>query len=288
MTETTIYGREEFRSVDIGAQMRHGHPDILEGDEYIVGLVERHRQRLGRRLRVVDLGCGSGSLARLLADRIPDIDVIANEVEPSLVALAERRFTGSRVELFDRPFTELDRTIDVLISWGSHHHISGDYVDHVKRLLAPDGVLILGDEFCPEYCDAGDAARIAASEIMQVEGGYVFTTAAERDAFRREGLVPESCISMERRRQRALWTWYKHVIDYAFERNDTLVVLTELQITLDDLTTSFAGEHKLSPLIVERDLELRGFEQRSKIAIGSQRPELQSFFVYEYVVRNDR
>jgi SAM-dependent methyltransferase len=264
--------------------MRLGHPDIFDGDRYIVELVRRHQRRLGRRIRVVDLASGSGFLSRMLAGEIADIDVIANEVEPNLVALARQRLADSRVEIFAAPFIELDREVDILISWGSHYHLSGDYVDHARRLLGGGGVLILGDEFCPEYCNKEDLQRIAAAEFIQVHGGYVITNLTELNAFRHERRVPQACLHMEGRRQRALWTWYKHVIDQAFRFDDMLVVMAELQTALDDLTTSLPGEHKLSPAIVERDFELRGFKQRSKKSIGSWRPELQSFFIYEYVL----
>ena len=89
-------------------------------------------------------------------------------------------------------------------------------------------------------------------------------------------------MAMERRRQSALWIWYKHVIDYAMSLQNMTVVLAELEIARDDLTTDFASEHKVSPLILERDLELRGFHCLSKQAFGSDDIHLQSFFIYEF------
>lgn len=107
-------------------------------------------------------------------------------------------------------------------------------------------------------------------------------------AYEKEGRLPQSALELERRRQRALWTWYKYVIDYAIARGNMVVALAELQIACDDLTTGFGGEHKLSPLIVERDLELRGFRKLSKQALGANKAELQSFFVYEFVLEQER
>lgn len=282
MKPVTVYGRKEFQDLDIGAIMRQGHPDIRDGDEYIVSLVEQHCIRLGRPPVVIEVGCGSGVLSAMLADRIPDAKVVANEIEPNLVELARRRLAKSRTELFSRPFDEWDRPFDILVSWGSHHHLSNVYLNHAKELLSPEGVFILGDEFCPEYCNAEDAARIAAAESIHIAGGYVLTSQAELEAYNTEKIVPPEAIDLERRRQWALWRWYKYVIDYAMARGNLTVVLAELQIARDDLTTGFGGEHKLSPLIIERDFELRGFQRLSKCSLGSDAVELQSFFIYEF------
>jgi len=285
MSSTTVYGDAEFRDVDIGASMRDGHPGIRAGDEYIITIVARHCRSLGRRATVLELGCGSAVLARLLADRVPEADVVANEVEPNLVRLAEQRVAGSGVEVFRRSFLEWDRPLDILISWGSHHHLSNEYLDHVKRVLRPEGIFIVGDEFCPEYCTDGDAVRISRAEVVYVADGYVLTSRREVEAYKNGGRIPEAARDLEQRRQRTLWNWYKHVIDFAFDQDNIVVVLAELQIARDDIMTIFRNEHKLPPSIVERDLEIRGFRRLSKRSLAPSDPvELQSFFVYEYAV----
>ncbi len=101
----TVYGRAEFQDVDVGAIMRDGHPDIAEGDELIVSLVGDHARRKGRPLRIMDVGSGSGVLSELIARRLPGHQVIANDVEPALIALAEGRLLGyPDTEVFGRQF----------------------------------------------------------------------------------------------------------------------------------------------------------------------------------------
>ena len=46
----------------------------------------------------------------------------------------------------------------------SHHHLPNTYLEHIRGVLGPDGVLIIGDEFCPEYCTPADAKRLAKAE----------------------------------------------------------------------------------------------------------------------------
>ncbi|MGW9210542.1 class I SAM-dependent methyltransferase [Embleya sp. NPDC055664] len=286
---TTVYGRPEFADIDIGDTMRHGHPDITDGDRLIVDLVRRRAQTLGRPLTVMDVGSGSGVVSAMLAHSLPGHRVIANEVEPRLIAQARSRladFAGG--EVFDRPFQEWKKPLDVVISWGSHHHLPNTYLDHVRTLLVDDGVLIIGDEFCPEYCDDNDAARVTTAEVIHLADGLVLTSHREVAAYRADGVVPQWSRDLEAKRRRALWHWYKFVVDYAMAKDNWTVVLAELQITRDDLTTSFDEEHKLSPLIVRRDLELNGFRPLSTNVIGNRPPDLQSFYLYEFAPRPRR
>lgn len=289
MKPVSVYSRDEYEELDIGALMRLGHPFIQEGDEYITSLVEQKCAQLIKHSPVIfELGCGSGVLTRILAERIPHAHIVANEVEPNLVALARTRLLGSSVRIFDHSFIEWESPLDILISWGSHHHVRQEHLDHVRRLLGPKGLFILGDEFCPEYCNAGDQTRLVSGDRLKLLDGFVLTSAAEVDNYLRSGEVPQAAKDMERRRQHALWHWYKYVIDYALERGDTTVASAELQIAANDLTTSFDGEHKISPLIVERDLELRGFQIVSKHGIGPADPRLKSFFFYEIITGGAR
>jgi SAM-dependent methyltransferase len=279
----TVYARPEFQDADVGEAMRHGHPDIAEGDDLIVSLVEAHARRLGRPLRIIDVGSGSGVLSEMLAGRLPESLVVANDNEPSLAEQAAGRLRGHRnAEVFDRSFTEWREPVDIVISWGTHHHMPHSYLDQSRELLGADGIFIVGDEFCPEYCGPEDAARIAAASSIKIGDGFVLTGDEEIAAFERDGTIPEWSRALERRRQVALWEWYKFVIDFAVERDNWLVAMAELQICMDDLTTGFEEEHKLSPLIVQRELELAGYRRVAEHVIGDRPPELQSFFIYEF------
>jgi SAM-dependent methyltransferase len=283
MTTGTVYSRTDYATVDIGAQMRLGHPYIATGDAHIVAMVERLAKSRGGIPRVFEVGSGSGYLTGLLLRAVPEAELIANEIEPSLVALARRRFAGTKVTVFDRPFECWNEPVDILISWGSHHHLSSlTHLAHAASLIGTSGVLILGDEFCPDYLDESDRLRIARAEIIQLANGYLLTTSAEVAAFKDAGIIPEWSIRLERRRRHALWTWYKHVVDFAFEKDDDIVVQAELQIAADDLRTEFSGEHKIALSIVLRDLELNGFVERSRLVLETE-PALASFFILTLV-----
>jgi SAM-dependent methyltransferase len=279
--EHTVYADPKFRHVDVGRIMRYGHPDIAEGDEHIVAVVQKLRAEVGRPLRIIDVGSGSGDLSLLLAQALPDCTVIANDTAPNPAAQAGDKLADlPNASVHDGPFEQWTGTADVVISWGSHHHMAHDYLDHVREVLSPEGVLIVGDEFCPEYLTEEDRQRLARATEISIVDGYIFDSAEDIQAYRDSGEVPQWSRKLEDARRRTLWNWYKFVCDYALEKESWDVLLAELAICRDDLVTDFADEHKTSPYLLERELELNGFTVTDKKAIGERARELQSFVVY--------
>jgi SAM-dependent methyltransferase len=262
--------------------MRRGHPQIREGDDYLIELFRGYLQRGNGQLSVINVGAGSGYFTKRLADSFPGMDLVAHEDHPGAIEALQQRLSGSRVRLFIGPFEHWEEPVDVVLSWGAHHHLPSGYLEHSKRILAPDGVLVVGDEFCPEYCHGAHARRIEEATEIRLASGFVLAGRNEIEAFEDRGEIPDAAKELEELRRHALWHWYKYVIDTALERDCIDAALYELRATRDDLDTGCGDEHKLSPRILERALALRGFDQRSKHSVGgSEPPELQSFFIYE-------
>jgi SAM-dependent methyltransferase len=109
---------------------------------------------------VVDLGCGPGSLARRLLDRLPDATVIAIDADPLLLGLgraayrnvarlcfveSDLRIAGWSSEL------GLRRPADAAVSTTALHWLSGaelrETYAEVASLLKPGGLLLNGDHF---------------------------------------------------------------------------------------------------------------------------------------------
>jgi SAM-dependent methyltransferase len=277
----TIYASPKFRDIDVGAIMRDGHPDIAEGDEYILSAARDLRARLGRPLTIIDVGSGSGDLSLILAKALPDCEVIANDVEPNPVAQAEEKLAAfDRASVYGKPFETWEGTADMVISWGSHHHLSHNYLSHVRRVLSADGVLAVGDEFCPEYLTDTDKKRLSQAVKIVLHDGYIFDNDEDVAAYRDHGELPEWTAQLEEARREALWTWYKFVGDYAVGKGHWPVLIAELGIARDDLITEFKDEHKTSPYLLERELELNGFRVTQTEVIGQREPQLCSFVVY--------
>ena len=104
--------------------------------------------------RVLDVGCGTGSLAVLTKASYPDVDVVGLDPDAKALARAARkaRRAGVRIELhrgfsdaLDHPDASFDR---VLSSFMFHHLERGEKVRtlrEIQRVLKPGGSLHLLD-----------------------------------------------------------------------------------------------------------------------------------------------
>jgi SAM-dependent methyltransferase len=280
-TDLSIYDDPEFAAVDVGTVMRQGHPDIVGGDQHLVSEIQRLQAARGRPLTVVDIGSGSGDLTTLIAQQVPGTIVTA--IEPAGTPAAQAAKKADAVEganVFHGRFEEWTTTVDVAISWGSHHHLPHDYLEHARTILGPDGALLIGDEFAPEYLTATDIARLGKATIVSLVDGFVFDSEVDIGRYRQTNDPGKWRLDLEQRRRQSLWQWYKFVGDYAIERDSWDVALAELAIAKNDLTTDYSGEHKTSPKLLERELQLAGFDVAREHAIGDRPRELQSFVVY--------
>jgi trans-aconitate methyltransferase len=115
----------------------------------------RWGRRLLDRLRlkgdetVVDAGCGSGRLTRLLLERLPNGRVIAVDVSPQMIESARRHLEpdfGTRVEFLQKDLLELglEAAADAIFSTATFHWIPDQlrlYVN-LARALKPGGRLL--------------------------------------------------------------------------------------------------------------------------------------------------
>lgn len=104
--------------------------------------------------RLLDLACGSGTLAILIKQRCPHLTVQGIDGDPDMLGRAERKATeagsdiGFQQGLADAlPFA--DSSFDVVVSSLFFHHLSSEdkrsAFSEIKRVLAPSGVLLLAD-----------------------------------------------------------------------------------------------------------------------------------------------
>jgi protein-L-isoaspartate O-methyltransferase len=268
---------------DIEECMRRGHPYLADTTAAIVEAVVRRAASFGSRPRIAEIGCASGLLASAVAVRLPEAELVAHEELPELAELAKRRLAGTGVRLHTSALALLEGPMDVIFSGGAHHHLPTSYLDDVRRLLGTDGVYVLGDELCPEYCDAALARRIARAEFIRVVDGHVLVNTSECERHAKDGTIPQDADRMERRRKQALWRWYRFVVDHAMRGGHYEVAIAELASARDDLVTGSSAEHKMSATIVERELALAGFQLQARRVFGpADDPALQSFHVFEF------
>jgi trans-aconitate 2-methyltransferase len=94
-------------------------------------------------LVVVDLGCGAGTVTRLLQGRWPEAEIIGVDGSPEMLERAGQALPGCSFMLADIARWEPDGTPDVIYSNAALHWLGGHAAlfPRLLALLAPGGVL---------------------------------------------------------------------------------------------------------------------------------------------------
>jgi len=274
---------EKFRRLDeYYRRAVEGHVYIRETLEAFYETVGARIARLPSRPRILELGSHAGFITESILQRWPEADIVVNDENVELLEMARKRLAERDVRFERGPLGASSGAFDLVVSVARHHHLPYGYLSNVHRVLKADGVYVLADELCPEYCGAAALERIAAAEVLELAGGYVFTSRADWLAFERSGTVPLYARELEDCRRRSLWHWYRFVVDCAVERGYFDIAGGELQSAMDDFVTGSKAEHKFSPAIVEREFELARLRRLTKRVIGSPDDATrQGMFVYE-------
>lgn len=125
----------------------------LPNDNFVGRLVE-----LGARGSMLDIGCGPGHVALLVAARIGDAEILGVDLAANMLRHAERRRAASphrsrlRFEIADaKRLPYADASFDTVFSNTIMHHIPepAPYLAEAFRVLRPGGVLLIRDLFRP-------------------------------------------------------------------------------------------------------------------------------------------
>jgi 2-polyprenyl-3-methyl-5-hydroxy-6-metoxy-1,4-benzoquinol methylase len=102
------------------------------------------------KLRVLDLGCGNGSLSHVIAEK--GYEVVGIEESAQGVSIARNNFPNChfiRSSIYDLPYSELENSFDIVISVEVIEHLfyPKELVKSAKRCLKNDGRLILSTPY---------------------------------------------------------------------------------------------------------------------------------------------
>jgi SAM-dependent methyltransferase len=132
---------------------------LPEREERFTALIDAVEAGTGRPdPLVIDLGCGPGSLAARLLDRLPQATVVAVDTDPVLLSLGRARYGGmpglrfADLDLRTPGWTAglgLDRPADAAVSttalhWLPEPHLRAAYRE-LATVLRPGGVFLNGD-----------------------------------------------------------------------------------------------------------------------------------------------
>jgi len=112
----------------------------------LLSLLPQQTDFVGEKLRILDLGCGNGSLSHAIAQQ--GYEVVGVEQSELGVTIARRSFPNCRfiqASIYDLPNAELQNTFDAVISVEVIEHLlyPRKLVRVAKKCLKPNGCLIL-------------------------------------------------------------------------------------------------------------------------------------------------
>lgn len=147
--------------------------------------------RIERGHRVLDLGCGTGTLALLIKKTHPDSDVVGLDGDPRALEIARAKTTRAGVQVgldrgmcFELPYP--DDSFDRVLSSLLFHHLNRENklrtLRDVFRVLRPGGELHIADWGTP-----GNLLLRGAFLLVQLLDG--FETTADNVA----GILPRLC-----------------------------------------------------------------------------------------------
>jgi tRNA (cmo5U34)-methyltransferase len=114
--------------------------------------------------RILDLGAGTGLLSALVAERLPDAELVLTDLAEGMLAQARERFAGRVPPVELRVMNHLDLAeegvYDVVMSALSIHHLEDEGKQAVyaamARAVRPGGLVLNADQV------AGDTAAMEA------------------------------------------------------------------------------------------------------------------------------
>lgn len=125
---------------------------LLGGDSTRRALIDRAALEPGQ--RVLDIGCGTGSLAVLIVRLHPEVEVVGLDPDPKALARARRKAEAAGVSLqLDRGFSDElpypEARFDRVFSSFMFHHLDSEVkrktLRETRRVLMPGGSLHLVD-----------------------------------------------------------------------------------------------------------------------------------------------
>jgi len=152
---------------------------LLRFNAALIALVAQAELQPG--FRVLDVGCGTGTLVVMLARDHPDLDIAGLDPDPRALARARRKAERAGVAVgFDRGFGDTmpypDASFDRVFSSMMFHHVPRDETSavlrEVCRVLKPEGRLELldfADDRLPARmrdCGFADARRLASRRTL--------------------------------------------------------------------------------------------------------------------------
>jgi ubiquinone/menaquinone biosynthesis C-methylase UbiE len=140
---------------------------LLGGDAARRALIDQAKLQRGH--RVLEVGCGTGTLITMLKRLYPDVDLVGLDPDPKALSRARRKAARERAFIqLDQGFADElpypDRSFDRIFSAFMFHHLpsgeKGPMLGEARRVLKPGGELHMLDFEGPDAGKHDFLARI--------------------------------------------------------------------------------------------------------------------------------
>jgi len=162
---------------------------LLGGEAARKELLDQAALRPGH--RVLDIGCGTGTLATQIKRIHPQVEVIGLDPDPKALARASRKAARASVSVhfdqgFGDPLPYPDASFDRVLSSFMFHHLPADEkretLREIRRVLKPNGEFHMADFEGPEDGAHSFLARILHSHTHMKENSERLVLSVMRQA----------------------------------------------------------------------------------------------------------
>ena len=118
----------------------HFETEAKEFDEIIIKLIPYYNQMVQALvdtiyfnkdlpIRVIDLGCGTGTIARIIADKFPNSKIVCLDIASNMIDIAKHKLSSHKnTDFITGDFSQIDfkDKFDVVVSSLALHHLEND------------------------------------------------------------------------------------------------------------------------------------------------------------------
>ncbi len=183
--EAIFWNKENYNG-DFGNEYDKDH--IMDFDSYIYKEIEKDIEKFkidkNKKLRILDIGCGSGNLTTFFMKHFPKAEFYCLDISKNMLDKLEEKISNddkNRVKFIEEDALEFlkkeENKFDIIMASGAYHHLF-DYIEVIKESLSrieKDGIFYIANE---SYKSNGTNAlkkyllkilRIQDSELYQIK-----------------------------------------------------------------------------------------------------------------------